>query len=159
MPWHFVEHVPCVLWARAEHAFCTCRARAAASRPWFCPHCRAAPRTLPLTRTRQAAPRHVSGKPGASRHGRPTAPAQVGAARAFPARHLPPGASQAYPQLRLLARIAATSPLLQKDGSPSSLSPATSEPTSTAYIRTPELNRVLEQPQVILLVLPWPAVE
>ena len=40
-----------------------------------------------------------------------------------------------------------------------SLSPAASEPTSTAYIRAPELNRVLKQPQVILLVLPWPAVE
>ena len=33
------------------------------------------------------------------------------------------------------------------------------EPTSTAYIRAPELNQVLDQPPVILLELPWPAFE
>ena len=43
MHWHCVEHIPCALWARAEHAFCTCRARADASRPWPCHHCRATP--------------------------------------------------------------------------------------------------------------------
>ena len=34
LPWHFVEHVPCVLWARPERTFCTRAHRAAAS------HCR-----------------------------------------------------------------------------------------------------------------------
>ena len=33
------------------------------------------------------------------------------------------------------------------------------KPTSTAYIRAPELNQVLDQPPVILLELPWPAFE
>ena len=33
------------------------------------------------------------------------------------------------------------------------------EPTSTAYIRAPELNQVLDQPPVILLELPWPTFE
>ena len=39
LPWHFVEHVPCVLWARPERTFCTRAHRAAAS------HCR--PRRVP----------------------------------------------------------------------------------------------------------------
>ena len=33
------------------------------------------------------------------------------------------------------------------------------EPTSTAYIRAPELHLALDQPPVILLELPWPAFE
>ena len=34
MPWHLVEHIACVLWARPERMFCTRVHRAAAS------HCR-----------------------------------------------------------------------------------------------------------------------
>ena len=103
MHWHFAEHLVSVLWARPERAFCTCRARAAA--PLACSPSLSKPSAArsvgpsldpyPLTST--TAPRHVSGKPEASRHCRPTASALVGAARATPARQLAPGAVPARP--------------------------------------------------------------
>ena len=103
MHWHFAEHLVSVLWARPERAFCTCRARATA--PLACSPSLSKPSAArsvgpslnpyPLTST--TAPRHVSGKPEASRHYLSTASALVGAARATPVRQLAPEAVPAHP--------------------------------------------------------------
>ena len=91
----------------------------------------------PYLLTSTTAPRHVSGKPAASRHCRPTASALVGAARATPARQLTPGAlprssasSYRHPQPRHGALQA-----IERQ-SPASLSTA-AEPTSLPYKRRP----------------------
>ena len=96
------------------HAFCTCRARAATSRPWFCPPCRATPLTPLLhhhATTTTLAPYSTAVRALLAARWRPhCASATVGAARATPARHLPLGGAQAYPLARRLALVASTSP-------------------------------------------------
>ena len=138
MPRHFAEHVPCVLWARAEHAYCTCRARADASRPWFATALQSRATRSPSHRNTPSRPWCPAAPPSGPLGGMPaaaSATAMGSAAQATPARHLPLGAAGAYLLARRLAPVASTSPCkLQRGGSPAS-SPTAAEPTSSRYKR------------------------
>ena len=114
--WHFVEQVPCVLWARPERTFCT-RAHYTDT-----PHCctrrdptlapsaslsraLAAPcSTIPLV-PGCAAGRALGGTPASA-----VASAMFGTAQTTPARQLPLGIARAYPHARRNAFVAATMP-------------------------------------------------
>ena len=137
---HFAEHLVGVLWARPERAFCTCRARAAASRPWVLP-------TLQSRATHSTAHRITPSSPGALQHHRqsPLA-ARRRRQRALPwtAPPKPParascplGTGRAYPHSRRHALVAATTPCSYSNGDPSSILSTAAKPAPSCYKRRP----------------------
>jgi len=138
MLWHFVEHTQCVHGTRPERAYCTTRAPSRHAGPTVLARSAASRHALPFSQLRAKPPLAAPGRPSASRRRRPTASAHVGAAEPSSARHLAPGTARAHPRVCPLALVAATSPWLQRGGSPEGLSMAAAEPTSTSYKkRTP----------------------
>ena len=120
--WHFVEQVPCVLWARPERMFCT-RAHYADT-----PHCRTRrdPTLAPsasLNRALAAPCSTVSLTPccaaGRALGGTPASAADSaadGAAQTTSARQLPQSTGRAYPPARRHAFVAAKMPCTYSNG-------------------------------------------
>ena len=120
--WHFVEHLPCVLWARPERTFCT-RAHYADT-----PHCRALrdPTLAPPASLNRALAAPCSTIPlascctaGRALGGTPASAADSaadGAAQATSARQLPRSTGRAYPPARRNAFVAAKMPCTYSNG-------------------------------------------
>ena len=78
----------------------------------------------------------------------------AGAAPTTTARQLPWGAARAHPRARRVVPTTATSPCRNREAVRRRSYPQPREPTSPAYLRSPEFVQTPKQPQAISLELP-----